>query len=45
VIRDPSVMYQPWLAQMFPGVTMRDLNQGYWTLGGYVAMADLYRGI
>lgn len=37
-------MLQPWLAHLFPGLTMRELNQGYWTLGGYVAMGDFARG-
>ena len=36
-------MYQAWLAHYFPGVTMRHLTDGYWTLSGYVAMADLAR--
>ena len=31
-------MYQPWLAHYFPGVTLEQLEQGYWSLSGYVAM-------
>jgi hypothetical protein len=33
-------MFQPWLAHLFPGVTLPLLEQGYWSLSGYVAMAD-----
>lgn len=33
-------MYQPWLAHLFPGVTLEQLHAGYWSLAGYVAMAD-----
>lgn len=36
-------MFTPWLAHLFPGVTMRSLNEGYWSLSGYVAMGDLAR--
>jgi hypothetical protein len=36
-------MYQPWLAHYFPGVTLEQLEQGYWTLSSYVAMADFAR--
>lgn len=36
-------MYQPWLAHMFPAVTLLALEQGYWTLSGYVAMSDYAR--
>jgi hypothetical protein len=36
-------MFQPWLAHHFPGLTMQQLLDGYWTLGGYVAMADYAR--
>jgi hypothetical protein len=36
-------MWQPWLAHHFPGVTLQQLEQGWWTLGGYVAMADFVR--
>lgn len=34
-------MFQPWLAHVFPGVTMRVLYDGDWTLSGFVAMGDL----
>jgi len=37
-------MYQPWLAHTFPGVTLQQLQAGWWTLAGYVAMADYARG-
>jgi hypothetical protein len=33
-------MYQPWLAHYFPGVTLLQLEQGYWSLGTYIAMHD-----
>jgi hypothetical protein len=36
-------MWQPWLAHLFPGVTLQQLEQGYWTLSGYVAMGDFAR--
>jgi hypothetical protein len=36
-------MYQPWLAHLFPGVTLEQLEAGYWSLSGYVAMADFAR--
>jgi hypothetical protein len=36
-------MYQPWLAHWFPGVTIQQLEQGYWTMGGYVAMLEYVR--
>jgi hypothetical protein len=36
-------MYQPWLAHTFPGATLEQLQNGYWTLSGYVAMADYHR--
>ena len=36
-------MYQPWLARCYPGVSMRDLNAGYWSMEGYVAMRDALR--
>jgi hypothetical protein len=36
-------MYQPWLAHLFPGLTVEQLAQGYWTLGAYVGMADFAR--
>jgi len=36
-------MYQPWLAHTFPGLNLQQLQQGYWTLSGYVAMADYAR--
>lgn len=34
-------MYQPWLAHLFPGVTLATLYAGDWTLHGYVAMHDV----
>jgi hypothetical protein len=37
------VIYQPWLAHWFPGLTMEQLERGYWTLDGIVAMADYAR--
>jgi len=37
-------MYQPWLAHNFPGLTLQQLQAGYWTLSGYVAMADYAKG-
>jgi hypothetical protein len=36
-------MYQPWLAHSFPGVTLEQLERGYWTLSAYIAMADYVR--
>jgi hypothetical protein len=36
-------MFQPWLAHLFPGVTLASLEAGYWSLSGYVAMADFAR--
>jgi hypothetical protein len=36
-------MYQAWLAHLFPGVTLAELEAGYWSLSSYVAMADLAR--
>lgn len=36
-------MFTPWLAHLFPGLTMRELDAGYWSLAGYVAMGDLAR--
>jgi len=36
-------MYQPWLAHLFPGLTLEQLAQGYWTLGAYVGMAEYAR--
>jgi hypothetical protein len=33
-------MWQPWLAHNFPGVTLQQLVEGWWTMGGIVAMAD-----
>jgi len=33
-------MYTPWLAHHYPGLTLEQLSLGYWSLGGYVAMAD-----
>lgn len=36
-------MFQPWLAHLFPGVTLAQLQAGAWTLSGYVAMADFAR--
>jgi hypothetical protein len=38
-------MYQPWLAHSFPGVTIADLEAGYWSMSGYVAMADYARDL
>lgn len=38
-------MYQPWLAHFFPGVTLLALEEGYWSMSGYVAMADLVRDL
>lgn len=37
-------MYQPWVAHMFPGITLLDILVGNWTLHGYLAMADQARG-
>jgi len=36
-------MFQPWLAHWFPGVTLEQLERGYWSLDGYVAMLDFVR--
>jgi hypothetical protein len=36
-------MYQPWVAHWFPGVTLEQLEQGSWTLAGWVAMGDFVR--
>jgi hypothetical protein len=36
-------MFQPWLAHLFPGVTLERITAGDWTLSGYVAMADFAR--
>jgi hypothetical protein len=33
-------MFAPWLARHYPGVTMEQLAKGYWSMSGYVAMAD-----
>jgi hypothetical protein len=33
-------MYQPWLAHHYPGLTLEQLERGYWTMSGYVAMRD-----
>jgi len=33
-------MFQPWLAHWFPGVTMEQLERGYWSMAGYVGMRD-----
>jgi hypothetical protein len=33
-------MFTPWLAHWFPGVTLRQLERGDWSLAGYVALAD-----
>jgi hypothetical protein len=37
------VIYQPWLAHWFPGVTLGQLEAGQWTMAGIVAMADYVR--
>jgi hypothetical protein len=36
-------MFQPWLAHLFPGLTLRELHDGNWTLSGFVGMGDLAR--
>jgi len=36
-------MYTPWLAHLFPGLTLQQLAAGYWTLAGYVGMAQYAR--
>jgi hypothetical protein len=36
-------MYAPWLAKHYPGLTLEQLSHGYWTMAGYVAMADYIR--
>jgi hypothetical protein len=36
-------MYRPWVAHWFPGVTLEQLERGFWTVGGYVAMGDFVR--
>jgi hypothetical protein len=36
-------MYQPWLAHLFPGVTLASLEQGSWSMSSYLAMADFAR--
>lgn len=33
-------MWQPWVAHYFPGLTLQQLEAGYWSLSGYVAMYD-----
>jgi hypothetical protein len=33
-------MYQPWLAHYFPGLTLEQLQLGYWSLSTMVAMSD-----
>src|SRR5262245_6051056 len=39
VVREPSLMYQPWLVHVF-GVTLAELEAGAWSLSSYVAMGD-----
>jgi len=34
-------MYQPWLAHLFPGVTLEHLAAGYWKLSTYVGMHEM----
>jgi hypothetical protein len=36
-------MWTPWLAHLFPGVTVPELEAGNWTMAGYVAMLDMAR--
>jgi hypothetical protein len=36
-------MFQPWLAHWFPGVTIEQLEQGYWSMELYVGMIDYAR--
>lgn len=43
MIRDPSLLYQPWLAHFYPGITLAALEAGYWSMSGYVALADFVR--
>ena len=42
-VRSPGVMFQPWLAHWFPGVTIEQLEQGYWSMELYVGMVDYAR--
>lgn len=36
-------MYTPWLAHLFPGLTLEQLTAGYWTMSAYVGMAEAAR--
>lgn len=36
-------MYTPWLAHLFPGLTLEQLSSGYWTMSTYVGMAEVAR--
>lgn len=36
-------MYAPWLAHLFPGLTLEQLFAGHWTLSTYIGMAEFAR--
>lgn len=36
-------MHTAWLAHLFPGLTIPELEQGNWTMAGYLAMYDFAR--
>jgi hypothetical protein len=38
------VIFQPWIAHLFPGVTIAQLEAGYWSMSGIVEMADYAKG-
>ena len=37
------MIYQPWLAHYFPGLTLAQIQEGYWSMQTIVAMYDFAR--
>lgn len=37
-------MCQPWVLNLFPGMTLVEFEEGYWSVSGYVAMWDFAKG-